>query len=260
MSTQPGFLEKYANPTFFMKFSGKIVPWLTVITSTLLAVGVYLALTVPDDYQQMGTVKIMFVHVPMSTLAMGAYMMIAISSIGSLVWRHPLADVSAKVMVPIGMAFCFLSLVTGSIWGRPMWGTYWVWDARLTSMLILLFLYMGLFAIWQAFEEPSKAGRAAAILALVGAINIPIIKYSVIWWNTLHQSASILDAAKIAKPSLDKSYLPAFFTMLIAFSLLLVLLHMKAMRAEILRRRVQARRLRQVEQANVPTTSQMVTN
>ncbi len=236
------------------------MPWLTALTVALLSLGLYFSMTVPDDYQQMGTVKIMFVHVPMSILAMGAYAMIAISSIGSLVWRHPLADVSAKVMVPIGMAFCFLALVTGSIWGRPMWGTYWVWDARLTSMLILLFLYMGLFAIWQAFEEPSRAGRAAAILALVGSINLPIIKYSVIWWNTLHQTASVLDAAKITKPALDKAYLPAFFTMLIAFSLLLVLLHMKAMRAEILRRRVQARRMRQVEQAGSSATAHMVTN
>ena len=254
MSGKLGLLEGYANPTFFMKFSARILPWLVAITAALLAVGLYLSLTVPDDYQQGGTVKIMFVHVPMASLAMMIYGVITISSIGSLVWRHPLADVSAKMAVPIGIAFCFLALVTGSIWGRPMWGTYWVWDARLTSMLVLLFLYMGLFAIWQAFEEPSRAGRAAAILALVGSVNLPIIKYSVVWWNTLHQPAGVLDAAKITKPSLAPVYLYPFFTMLVAFSFLFLVLHLKAMRAEILRRKVQARRMRQVESASMPVS------
>jgi heme exporter protein C len=177
---------------------------------------------------------------------MFGYTLIAVASIGSLIWRHPLADVAAKTAAPIGATFCFLALVTGSLWGKPMWGTYWVWDARLTSMLVLLLLYLGLIALWQAIEEPGRAGRAAAILAIVGFVNVPIIKFSVDWWNTLHQPASILRAGG---PTIDPSLLTPLLVMAAGFTLLFVLLHLISMRAEILRRRVHALRQVHVERA-----------
>ena len=241
---QPGFMDRYANPNLFMRVSAKVLPWVTAATVILLGAGLYLAFFVaPDDYQQGSTVKIMFVHVPMASLSMMVYGMIAVASIGSLIWRHPLADVAAKTAAPIGAAFCFLALLTGSLWGKPMWGTWWVWDARLTSMLVLFFLYLGLIAIWQAIEEPSKAGRAAAILALVGSVNLPIIKFSVNWWNTLHQGASVGPRGVSIHPSIAFPLL----IMAIAFICLFLVLHLKAMRAEILRRKVAARQMRQVE-------------
>jgi len=173
---------------------------------------------------------------------MFGYMLIAVASLGTLIWRHPLADVAAKTAAPIGATFTFIALVTGSLWGKPMWGTYWVWDARLTSMLVLFLLHLGLIALWQAIEEPGRAGRAAAILALVGAINIPIIKFSVDWWNTLHQPASVF---RMGGSTIDPALLTPLFVMMGAFTLLFVLLHLISMRAEILRRRVHA--LQQIE-------------
>jgi heme exporter protein C len=230
-----GKFAKLANPTFFMWLTDKVLPWLAVLTGGLFAVGLYLSFTAPADYQQGETVRIMFIHVPSAWLAMMCYTIIAISSIGSLIWRHPLADVSAKAAAPIGAAFTFLALLTGSLWGKPMWGTYWVWDARLTSVLVLLFLYLGLIALWDAIEEPARAGRAAAILALVGFVNIPIIKFSVDWWNTLHQPASVM---KMGGSTIHPSLLYPLLIMALAFTCLFVWLHMKAMRAEILQRRV----------------------
>lgn len=240
-------MQKYANPTRFMSFSGAVLPWLTGLTLALLAAGLYLAFFVaPPDYQQGQTVKIMFIHVPSAWLAMMGYTVIAMSAFMALVWRHPLADVSAKAAAPIGAAFTLLALVTGMLWGKPMWGAYWVWDARLTSVLVLFLLYLGLIAIWQAIEEPSRAGRAAAILALVGFINVPIIKFSVDWWNTLHQPASV---ARFGGPSIHPSILVPLLVMAAGFTCLFFVLHMTAMRAEILRRRVAALRMRQVESA-----------
>jgi heme exporter protein C len=154
--------------------------------------------------------------------------------------------VAAKTAAPIGATFTFIALVTGSLWGKPMWGTYWVWDARLTSVLVLFLLYLGLLALWQAIEEPGRAGRAAAILALVGAVNIPIIHYSVVWWNTLHQPASVF---RVGGPTIDPSLLAPLLVMALAFTLLFILLHLISMRAEILRRRVRALRQTQVERA-----------
>jgi heme exporter protein C len=236
-----------ANPTRFLSLVDRLIPWLTVATLVLLGVGLYLSFFVaPPDYQQGETVRIMFVHVPAAWLAMFGYTLIAIAALGTLIWRHPLADVAAKAAAPIGATFCFIALVTGSLWGKPMWGTYWVWDARLTSMLVLFLLYLGLIALWQAIEEPGRAGRAAAILALVGAINIPIIKFSVDWWNTLHQPASII---RLGGPTIDPSMLWPLVVMASAFTLLFVLLHLIAMRAEIYRRRVRALQLTQVERA-----------
>jgi heme exporter protein C len=236
-----------ANPTRFLSIVDRVVPWLTALTTLLLGYGLYLALFVaPTDYQQGETVKIMFVHVPAAWLAMFGYTLIAIAALGTLIWRHPLADAAAKTAAPIGATFTFIALVTGSLWGKPMWGTYWVWDARLTSMLVLLLLYLGLIALWQSIDEPGRAGRATAILALVGFINVPIIKFSVDWWNTLHQPASVF---RMGGPTIDPSLLRPLLAMALGFTLLFVLLHLIAMRAEILRRRVHALQQIAVERA-----------
>jgi heme exporter protein C len=239
--------SRLANPSVFLRLSGRLLPFFYVLTAGLFAVGLYMAFFVaPPDYQQGETVRIMFVHVPSAWLAMFCYLLIAISGAGSLIWRHPLADVSAKAAAPIGAAFTFLALVTGALWGKPMWGAYWVWDARLTSFLILFFLYLGLIALWEAIEEPSKAGRATAILALVGVVNLPIIKFSVDWWNTLHQPASVM---RLDGPTIDASILYPLLVMAVAFTSLFVMLHLKAMRGEILSRRVNTMLVTQVEQA-----------
>ena len=176
----------YANPTKFMALSGTLLPWTVALTAASIAAGLYLGFTAPPDYQQGTTVLMMFIHVPAAVVAELAYGVIAVASIFSLIQRHLLADVAARAAAPLGAIFTALGLVTGSLWGRPMWGTYWVWDARLTSFLLLLFLYLGYMALWNAIEDEAKAARAAAILALVGAVNIPIIKFSVEWWSTLH--------------------------------------------------------------------------
>jgi heme exporter protein C len=230
-------LTDLANPTRFMTLATRLLPWLAAATALLLALGLYQSATAPDDYQQGATVKIMFVHVPNAWLSMFVWGVMSVASLGTLVWRHPLADVAAKAAAPLGAAFTFLALVTGSLWGRPMWGTYWEWDARLTSVLILFLMYLGLITLWRAVEDPSRAARAAAVLTLVGAINIPIIKFSVDWWNTLHQPASVI---RMGGSTLDRVFLTPLLTMAIAFSLLFVTLHLAAMRNEILRRRVRS--------------------
>jgi heme exporter protein C len=169
-----------------------------------------------------------------------------LAALGTLVWRHPLADVAGKCAAPIGAMFTLLCLVTGSLWGRPMWGTYWVWDARLTSVLVLFLMYLGVIALWRTVEDPSRAGRAAAILTLVGAINLPIIKFSVDWWNTLHQPASVV---RLDGPKIHPAILTPLIIMAVAFTLLFITLHLAAMRNEILRRRVRTLRLMQAEGA-----------
>ena len=193
-----------ANPTKFLSLTARVLPFLAGATAILLLIGLYQSAMAPDDYQQGATVKIMFIHVPNAWLSMFVWGVMSLAALGTLVWRHPLADVAAKAAAPIGAAFTFLALVTGSLWGRPMWGTYWEWDARLTSVLILFLMYLGLIALWRAVEDPSRAARAAAILTLVGAINLPIIKFSVDWWNTLHQPASVM---RMGGTSLDKAFL-----------------------------------------------------
>jgi heme exporter protein C len=236
-----------ANPTRFLAFTGRVLPFLIVATAIAFAFGLYQVWFVaPDDYQQGATVKIMFIHVPNAWLSMGVWALMSIASIGTLVWRHPLADVAAKSAAPIGAAFTFLALLTGSLWGRPMWGTYWVWDARLTSVLVLFLMYLGVIALWRAVEDPARAGRAAAILTLVGAVNLPIIKFSVDWWNTLHQPASVIRAGG---PAIAASILTPLMLMALAFALLFVTLHLAAMRNEILRRRVRSMWLMQAHAA-----------
>src|SRR5436309_8199903 len=165
-----------SNPTRFLAFTARVLPWLAAATALAFAIGLYLVWLAPDDYQQGATVKIMFIHVPNAWLAMGAWTLMSIASIGTLVWRHPLADVAAKSAAPLGAAFTLLALVTGSLWGRPMWGTYWVWDARLTSVLVLFLLFVGYIALRASIDDEAKAGRSAAILALVGLVNLPIVK------------------------------------------------------------------------------------
>jgi len=216
------------------------------ITGALFVVGLYLVYGAPDDYQQGATVKIMFIHVPSAWLGMFGWLLMSIAALGTLVWRHPLADVAAKAAAPIGASFTFLCLVTGALWGRPMWGTYWVWDARLTSVLILFLMYLGVIALWRTVEDPSRAARAAAILTLVGAINLPIIKFSVDWWNTLHQPASVI---RFGGPSIYPTILVPLLVMALAFTLLFVTLHVAAMGNEILRRRVRALMLMQAQSA-----------
>ena len=236
-----------ANPTRFLALAARVLPWLALATALAFAVGLYLVWFVaPDDYQQGATVKIMFIHVPGAWLAMGVWTVMSLASIGTLVWRHPLADVAAKSAAPLGAAFTFLALFTGSLWGRPMWGTYWVWDARLTSVLVLFLMYLGVIALWRTVDDPARAGRAAAILTLVGAVNLPIIKFSVDWWNTLHQPASVL---RLGGPAIHPTILTPLLVMALAFLLLFVTLHLAAMRNEILRRRVRAMWLMQAHAA-----------
>jgi heme exporter protein C len=226
-----------ANPTRFLSLTARLLPFLTAATT-----GLYLSAAAPDDYQQGATVKIMFIHVPTAWLSMFVWAVMSASALGTLVWRHPLAEVAAKAAAPIGASFTFLALVTGSLWGRPMWGTYWEWDARLTSVLILFLMYLGLMALWRAVEDPSRAARSAAVLTLVGALNLPIIKFSVDWWNTLHQPASVF---RMGNPTLDRAFLIPLLVMAIGFTLLFVTLHVAAMRNEILRRRVRALQMMQ---------------
>ncbi|MHC5655597.1 heme ABC transporter permease [Stappia sp. ICDLI1TA098] len=230
-----------ANPTRFLTLSGRVLPWLSAFCAIAFAVGLYLTFAVaPDDYQQGATVKIMFLHVPAAWLAMMCYAVMAMASLGTLVWKHPLADVSARAAAPIGAAFTFVALVTGALWGKPMWGTYWVWDARLTSFLVLFIMYLGLIALWRTVEDPIRAGKAVAVLTLVGAINLPIIKFSVDWWNTLHQPASVL---RVGGPAIHPTILWPLIVMAVAFTLLFLIMHLMAIRNGILARRLRTMRL-----------------
>ncbi len=241
---QPTFVQSLANPTRFMAVSARILPWLSALAAGVLAIGLYQAFVVsPADYQQGQTVKIMYVHVPSAWLAMAAYLTVAASSFGLLVFRHPLADVSARAAAPIGAAFTLLALVTGSLWGKPMWGTYWVWDARLTSMLLLLFLYLGLIALRASVEDETAAAKLTAILALVGVSLLPVIKFSVEWWNTLHQPSTKLTT------TLDAAFRVPLLINALGFTLLFLALHLKAMRNEVLRRRVSSLQRAAVQQA-----------
>ncbi|CTQ56766.1 Cytochrome c-type biogenesis protein CcmC [Roseibium album] len=232
----------YANPTRFLKLVQVLLPWLVGLCVIFFAAGLYMSFFMaPEDYQQGNTVRIMYIHVPAAWLSMMCYSVMALSSIGTLVWKHPLADVSAKSAAPIGAAFTFMALVTGSLWGKPMWGTYWVWDARLTSVLVLLIMYLGLMTLWRTMEDPIKAGKAAAVLTLVGALNLPVIKFSVDWWNTLHQPASVV---RMDGPTIHPDILWPLMVMATAFTLFFFVIHLMAMRNEIMRRRVRALRLR----------------
>ena len=240
--------QDFANPTRFMALSERVLPWLACLATLLLAYGLYLAFAAsPADYQQGETVRIMYVHVPSAWLAMFGYLLVAMSSFGLLVFRHPLADVSAKAAAPIGAAFTLLALVTGSLWGKPTWGTYWYWDARMTSVLILFFLYLGLIALRSSLDEEAMAAKLTAILGLVGVVILPVIKFSVDWWNTLHQPSSVL---KLGGPTIHPSLLKPLLVCAIGFTLLFLALHLKAMQTEILRRRIKALQMAAAQRAD----------
>jgi len=224
-------LHRFANPARFMRLSRVVLPWAAGLTLVLMPVGLWYALVAsPAEYQQGDSVRIMYVHVPAAWMAMFVYGVMAAASAVALIWRHPLADIAARAASPIGAGFTFVALATGALWGQPMWGTWWAWDARLTSVLILFFLYLGHMAIYDAFDDPTKGARAAAILALVGAINVPIIHFSVDWWNTLHQPASVFRGDG---PTIAASMLWPLGIMALAFKAYFVTILLVRMRSEI---------------------------
>lgn len=232
----------FANPQRFMALSAWAAPTALTLAAVLFAIGLPWALVYsPADYQQGETVRIMYLHVPAAWWSMGVYAFMGAASFIGLVWRHVLADVAARAAAPIGATFAGICLVTGSIWGAPTWGTWWEWDGRLTSMLALFVIYLGYIALWNAIDDEERAARLAAILCLVGLINLPIIKFSVDWWSTLHQPASILRAEGSA---IHSSMMGPLFTMAGAFLSLFIGLLMVNMRSAIFRRRVENARLR----------------
>ncbi|MBM09430.1 MAG: heme transporter HemC [Magnetovibrio sp.] len=237
-------LHRFANPTRFLRFADRIQPWAARFTVIFVIAGLYFALlNSPSDYQQGETVRIMYVHVPSAWMAIFCYTLLAISSGVALIWKHAIADLIARSTAPIGAGFTFLALITGSLWGKPMWGVWWVWDARLTSVLVLFFLYLGYLALQEAFDDRERGIRASAILALVGLINVPIIKFSVDWWNTLHQPASVI---KISGPAIHSSMLIPLLLMALAFKGYYVWLLLIRIRGEINFMKVRALQLRQV--------------
>ena len=238
-------MHRFANPARFMRFSASLLPWCAASSAALLALGLYLALFVaPPDYQQSEAVRIMFVHVPAAWMASFVYALMALMSAVAIVWRHPLADIAAQSAAPLGAAFTLLCLVTGSLWGERMWGTWWVWDARLTSVLVLFFLYLGYIALVNAFDEPARGARAGAILALVGVVNLPIIKFSVEWWHTLHQRASVF---RLDGPAIDASMLWPLLIMALGFALFFATLLLIRMRTALLTAKIRALRMAEVE-------------
>lgn len=228
-------MSELANPNRFMRFSRWMIPLFAALALPLLAYGFYLGFQAPPERDQGYMFRIMFVHVPAAWLALGIYTVMAVAALGTLVWRHPLADVAQKAAAPFGASFALICLVTGSIWGYPTWGTFWEWDGRLTSMLVLFLIYLGIIALWRAFEEPLLAAKAVAILTLAGFINIPIVKFSVDWWSTLHQPASVF---RLGGPTMHAAYLTPLIFCALGFSFLFGAMLMVAMRSEILRRRV----------------------
>ena len=238
-------MHRFANPGRFLRLSGRVLPWSVGVTVLALGFGLYLGLFVaPADYQQGESVRIMYVHVPSAWLALFVYTNIAIASGIALIWRHPLADVAAKASSPIGAGFTFLALATGSLWGKPMWGAWWVWDARLTSVLVLFFLYLGHMALLNAFDDPGRGRKAAAVLALVGFVNVPIIKFSVDWWNTLHQPASVF---RMEGPSIHADMLWPLLLMALGFTFFYVSLLLVRMKSELLAARARALRMTALE-------------
>ncbi|MGC9952896.1 MAG: heme ABC transporter permease CcmC [Rhizomicrobium sp.] len=223
-----------ANPKRFMQVSGVFLPWIAAAAAASLLAGLALGFAAPPDYQQGTTVRIMFLHVPAAWTAMMAYGLMALASVIGLINRHPLADVAAKAAAPLGAVFTALGLVTGSLWGKPMWGAWWVWDGRLTSFLLLLLLYLGYIALGSAIEDETRSARACAILAIVGAVNLPIIEFSVDWWTTLHQGESIL---RKGGPLISAVFLWPLFLMALGYTLLFFSLWLVRIRTEIVNRR-----------------------
>lgn len=229
-------MHSFANPAKFTRLADRIIPFAAIIFVITTIAGLVMGLVYsPADYQQGDSVRIMYIHVPAAWMALFSYMAMATAAFTALVWKHPLALLAGRAAAPIGLIFTGLALITGALWGKPMWGTYWVWDGRLTSVLVLFFLYLGYMAIWQAMEDEEKAGRAASILALVGVVNIPVIKFSVDWWNTLHQPASVF---RLDGPTIDTAMLYPLFTMFIAFKAYFVWVLLMRIKLEIDRRKV----------------------
>lgn len=229
-------LHRFANPGRFLRISGIVLPWLVAASLIVTAAGLLWGLFVsPADWQQGDAVRIMYVHVPTAWLATLGYLMLAGASVASLVWRHPLADLAAAEIGPVGAGITALCLATGSLWGRPMWGAWWVWDARMTSVLVLFFLYLGHIALVRAFDDQQRGYRAGAILALVGVVNLPIIKFSVEWWNTLHQGASI---TLTGAPSMAPALLWPLLVSAIGFNIGFVALVVARLRAAVMERRI----------------------
>ncbi len=224
-------MHRFANPARFLRFATAVLPWSGSVTILLLVTGIVWGLVFsPADYQQGETVRILYIHVPAAWMGLFTYTAMAVASAVGLIWKHPLADLVARASSPVGAAFTFICLVTGALWGKPMWGAYWVWDARLTSMLILLFLYLGHMALVHAFDDPGRGARAGAILALVGFVNVPIIKFSVDWWNTLHQPASV---TRVGLPAIATEMLWPLLVMGVAFKLYYVTLLLVRVRTGI---------------------------
>ena len=229
-------MHRFANPARFMRIAEPILPWTSMGALTAILLALYFGIfDSPADYQQGETVRIMYVHVPAAWMALFTYTVMAIASGSFLIWKHPLADLSAQAAAPIGAGFTAIALVTGALWGQPMWGTWWVWDARLTSVLILFFLYLGYMALVNGFDDPERGSRMGAILALVGFVNVPIIKFSVDWWNTLHQPASI---SRLDAPAIDPSMLTPLLLMAIGFKLFFISILIVRIKTQLLKKRI----------------------
>lgn len=245
--SEPDWFTRLAHPGLFLDWSRHIVIPLAGLSAIVFAIGLYIAFWgSPADYQMGDTVRMMYVHVPSAWLSQFCYALMFASAIGTLVWRHPMADVSQKAAAPLGALFTALALFTGALWGRPTWGTYWEWDGRMTSTLVLLLIYLGIIALWRAFDDQLKAARIVAVFTLIGAVNIPIIKFSVDWWHTLHQPASVF---RLDGPTIDAAILTPLLVMTLAFSLLFMLLHLVRMRTEVRKRRVRSLELAQARAA-----------
>jgi heme exporter protein C len=230
-------LHRFANPGRFLRIAAKIQPWLTASAILTLVPGLIWGLFFsPADWQQHDAVRIMYVHVPAAWLASLGYLGIAVASLVGFVWRHPLADLAAVELGPVGAAFTAICLVTGSLWGKPMWGTWWEWDARLTSVLVLFFLYLGHIALTRAFDDPERGYRAGGILALIGVVNLPIIKFSVDWWNTLHQPASI----SLTGATMPSSMLDPLLLCTLGFNLTFGAIVLARIRAAVIEQRIRA--------------------
>jgi len=228
-------MQYLITPQSFNKYSRLLLPIFSAAACIFFLAGIYFALIAsPPDYQQGETVRIMYVHVPSAWLSLGVYLSLTLSAASYLIWRNPLSGIFLKCSIPIGAIFCLICLITGALWGRPIWGVYWAWDARLTSMLVLFFLYLGLYILYMSYEDEEKASRATAVLAIIGVVNLPVIRFSVKWWNTLHQPASVM---RLDKPALSPEMLVPLLVMFAFFLFLFLSLLLLSVKTEILKRK-----------------------
>jgi len=239
------FISNILTPRKIINFSDRVIPFLLLATIALLAVGLIYALAIaPADYQQGSTVKIMYIHVPSAWLSLAVYALMSILSIGYLVWRNPASYLIAKAIAPIGACFCFICLLTGAIWAKPMWGAWWVWDARLTSVLLLFFIYVGYIILTDSFSNKQKEASSASILCVIGMVNIPIIKFSVDWWNTQHQPASFSTFEKLADPAIHNTMLLPLIIMLLAFVSVFMLIALVRIKTALLQKELAGKKLK----------------